>query len=88
MRFILIGFGVVVAALAADIQSSSAQYSNRWCTDGSGRGNSGVLQCAYATFAQCRASARGLGMGCVRNPDYGRGSRNYESGRARRGDGY
>jgi hypothetical protein len=76
MRYALIGRGIVVAALAADVRSSNAQgYSNAWCTDGAGRGNNGNLSCAYATLSQCRAAARGLGMGCVRNPDYDRGSR-------------
>ena len=84
MRYVLIGLGIAVAALAADVHSSNAQgYSNRWCTDGGGRGNSGVLQCSYATLDQCRASARGLGMGCVQNPDYGRGSRGSDYGRQR-----
>jgi hypothetical protein len=72
MRIALIGLGIVVAALAADMRSASAQggYNNRWCTDGSGRGNFGVLMCSYATLDQCRAAARGLRMGCVENPDY------------------
>jgi hypothetical protein len=69
---------MVVASLATGTGSASAQgYSNAWCTDGAGRGNGGVLACAYATLAQCRAAASGQGMGCVRNPDYVRGSRNY-----------
>jgi hypothetical protein len=71
MRIILIGLGVLVAALSADIRTSDAQgYHNRWCTDGSGRGNNGNWSCAYATLAQCRAAASGLGMDCRRNPDF------------------
>jgi len=76
MRFVVIGLGIVVAVLAADVRSGNAQgYTNQWCTDGSGRGNNGNLSCAFSTYEQCRATARGLGMGCVRNPDYGRSSR-------------
>jgi hypothetical protein len=81
MRFVLIGLGIVAAVLTAGIRSGNAQgYSNQWCTDGAGRGNGGVLQCAYATLAQCRAAASGRGMGCTRNPDYGRGSRGSNGG--------
>lgn len=73
MRFVLIGCGVFVAALAANVGNSNAQgYSNAWCTDGSGRGNNGNLSCAFSSYEQCLATARGLGMNCVRNPDYGR----------------
>jgi hypothetical protein len=73
MRFVLIGLGIALAALAASVGSSNAQgYGNAWCTDGSGRGNGGTLSCAFSSYEQCRATARGLGMNCVRNPDYGR----------------
>lgn len=86
MRFALIGLGIVVAALAADMRTSNAQgYSNRWCTDGAGRGNGGVLSCAYSTLAQCRAAASGLGMGCTQNPDYSGGARGYDSDQRRSG---
>ena len=72
MRSAFIGLAIVVAALAVNIGTGHAQgYSNQWCTDGAGRGNGGVLSCAYQTLSQCRAAASGLGMGCTRNPDAG-----------------
>lgn len=87
MRFVLIGLAFAIAALAADVRTASAQgYGNRWCTDGAGRGNGGVLSCAYATLDQCRASARGLGMGCTRNPDFNGGREQRRSNRRRNDD--
>jgi Protein of unknown function (DUF3551) len=72
MRIALIGLVTVMAALAADMQSSGGQesfYNQRFCTQGGGgrEGNSSP-DCAFNTWEQCIASARGLGRYCAENP--------------------
>ncbi len=70
MRLALIGFAIVVGALAADMPTGNAQYNSRWCTDGSGIGETGTLECSSKTLEQCLATAHGRGQHCVENPDY------------------
>jgi hypothetical protein len=91
MRAILIGLGVVVAAMAADTRAGNAQYNAKWCI-ADGIHGPGSMECAYYTFAQCQESRRGNGGTCVVNPDLlwqrreqttGRGARSHQ-----RGDGY
>jgi hypothetical protein len=70
MRAFLLGFGLLVAMAAADIQSASAATAPRpWCVrDGSfGRGS---WDCTYYTFEQCLASASGNNGSCEQNPNY------------------
>jgi uncharacterized protein DUF3551 len=72
MRLAFIGFVIAVAALVADVQSTSAQesfFNERFCTrGGSGEGGSGSPDCSFHTWEQCIASARGLGRFCSENP--------------------
>jgi hypothetical protein len=71
MRKLLISIATVVAALTV-AQSGHAQesfFNNRYCTQG-GRGGSGVMDCSYNTWAQCQASASGLGRYCTENPNW------------------
>jgi hypothetical protein len=70
MRLALIGFATVIAALTAGVQSGSAQHVSRYCTDGGGDNSSGMPDCSYSTWEQCRASASGLNRYCTENPDY------------------
>jgi hypothetical protein len=70
MRLALIGLATAIAALTARAQSGSAQHVSRYCTDGGGDNSSGLPDCSYNTWEQCRASASGLGRYCTENPDY------------------
>ena len=70
MRLALIGLAALIAALAAGVQSGSAQHNSRYCTDGGGDNSSGMPDCSYSTWEQCRASASGLSRYCTENPDY------------------
>jgi hypothetical protein len=71
MRPILIALAMATAALAFGARSGNAQgwYNNRWCTDGGGVDEGSHLECSYATWEQCQASARGRGQYCTENPD-------------------
>jgi Protein of unknown function (DUF3551) len=69
MRLAFMGLVIAVAALAADVQSVSAQesfFNERFCTFGGSR--SGIPDCAYHAWEQCIATARGLGRYCGENP--------------------
>ena len=69
MRRALIGLATLVAILAANAPSGYAQesfFNKRYCTVG-GRGGSGMPDCSYNTWEQCRASASGLGRYCTEN---------------------
>ena len=74
MRLVLIGLATLIVALAADVQSGSAQSSKRYCTQGGGFDSSGEADCSFSTWEQCRASASGLGRYCFENPQYRGGS--------------
>jgi hypothetical protein len=67
MRILLIGLGVMVAALASGTRPSSAQYSGEWCI-ADGVHGAGSMDCSYHTFRQCYESRRGKGGVCMRNP--------------------
>jgi hypothetical protein len=86
MRILVIGLGIVVAALAANIRPGNAQYNGAWCIEG-GLHGPGSMDCSYNTLRQCQASRSGNGGACVRNPDRGRRE---TTGRGRReqGGGY
>src|SRR3954453_14233648 len=71
MRPALIGLAVMVATLGFDVPSSSAQesfFNKQYCAIGGGGRGSGISDCAYRTWEQCRASASGLGKYCSENP--------------------
>jgi hypothetical protein len=73
MRYVLIGAGTVLAAWAATAQPSNAQQSpwgpRAWCIFG-GRDEPSFPDCSFYTLEQCRATAWGLGRGCMANPYY------------------
>ena len=72
MRPALIGLATLVAILAANAPSGHTQesfFNKRYCTMG-GRGGSGMPDCSYNTWEQCRASASGLGRYCAENPNW------------------
>ena len=71
MRLVLMGFATMIAILLADMPSGSAQesfFNARYCTRSMGFG--GGLDCAFHTWEQCIASARGLGRSCMENPQW------------------
>ena len=73
MRIVLIAIIAVLTATAVHVTSSNAQgsfFNERFCTYGGGGGgfSSGAPDCAFHTWEQCIASARGLGRYCTTNP--------------------
>ena len=72
MRHIILGIGIAMAALAADVLTSAAQTphgSRPFCTSGN-RSNGGMPSCSYYTWEQCRAALSG-GDHCYANPSIG-----------------
>ena len=67
----LLGLGVVGQTHPSAAQSP---YDYPWCALRGDR--SGATSCYYTSFQQCRASLRGIGGSCVRNPYQSRGPRN------------
>jgi Protein of unknown function (DUF3551) len=76
MRIAPIAIAVLTAILVADVQSAAAQesfFNERYCTrrmGGFGSGGGAGLDCAFHTWEQCIASARGLGRYCIENPSW------------------
>ncbi|HEY7298165.1 MAG TPA: DUF3551 domain-containing protein [Xanthobacteraceae bacterium] len=71
MRLAVVAVAVIIAALTEDMNSAAAQesfFNERFCTRGGGARGGGDLDCAYHTWAQCIATARGLGRYCTENP--------------------
>jgi hypothetical protein len=70
VRIALVRLVTITAALAADVQSGSAQesfFNDRYCTRGGGK--SGQLNCAFNTWQQCIETARGSAdRYCTVNP--------------------
>jgi Protein of unknown function (DUF3551) len=59
MRLAVIAVVAVAAGLAADLHSAGAVHNARWCV-----GN----DCAFQTWDQCMATARGHARTCRENP--------------------
>ena len=66
----LIGLGTIAQTHLAAAQSP---YDYPWCALRGDR--SGAQSCYYTSQAQCRASLRGIGGSCIRNPYQTRGPR-------------
>ena len=75
-RYILTAAALLAGAMAANTLTAGTaeagfwrptwEYSVPWCM----RSDSGYDDCAYYTFAQCRATVSGAGGTCVHNPHY------------------
>jgi len=59
----LLGFGAI-----AQMQIAAAQtpYDYPWCALRADR--SGAQSCYFSSYGQCKASLRGIGGTCIRNP--------------------
>jgi Protein of unknown function (DUF3551) len=71
MRATLIGLVSLLAAWGANAPSGHAQdsfFNKRYCTMGGSDMSSGMADCSYNTWEQCRASASGLSRYCSENP--------------------
>jgi hypothetical protein len=68
-RGVVVGcaLGVIIACSSALPASAQARTYYPWCAsepDESG----GALSCGFVSYAQCMATASGLGGRCIRNP--------------------
>ena len=75
MRTVLIAAAAValLAAGAALAQTAMAQesfFNKRYCTIPGGAGSGSILDCAYNTMEQCRASASASTRYCAENPNW------------------
>jgi hypothetical protein len=71
MRLALITALTVTAALIADMQGASSQesfFNERFCSRPIAGDDEGGTNCAFHTWEQCIASARGEGRWCTTNP--------------------
>jgi hypothetical protein len=71
MRPTFMVLAIIAVTLPAYVKSAGAQesfFNERFCTRGGGARGGGDLDCAYHTWAQCIATARGLGRYCTENP--------------------
>jgi hypothetical protein len=75
-----LAFAISIAGLVAGTAPASAQ--DRYCLQGRQWGYPG--NCAFATYAQCRATASGTNSGCGINPRYAYGRQRGYRGRAYR----
>jgi hypothetical protein len=64
--------GLVLAVLALTASPAAAQYAP-WCFYESGRNSSGAVTCTFYSYAQCMATASGIGGSCSPNPYAGPG---------------
>jgi len=86
MRLASIALAAFVAALTANTAyaQSDSFFQKRFCTIGGGNRSSGMADCSYNTWEQCRAAASGLARYCSENP-YWRPDAAGGNGRLQRG---
>ena len=80
LAVIALALATSIATLAAGSSPAAAQA--RYCLQGRIWGFPG--NCAFATYAQCRASASGTDAFCGRNPRYAFARRHGENSRRHR----
>lgn len=64
MRMTLFALAMV-AALIGDTRPGAAREWYPWCAQYADR--SGITECGFDTFQQCRATVSGIGGSCVQN---------------------
>ena len=67
MRSLLLGMGILAAAMTVSVQPSDAAQ-RAFCLSGN-RANGGMPECIFQTWEQCRASVSGPDH-CYANPWY------------------
>jgi hypothetical protein len=67
MRSLLLGMGIIAAAITVNVQPADAA-SRPYCVSGN-RANGGMPDCSYSTWAQCIAATSGSDT-CMVNPWY------------------
>ena len=67
MRSLLLGMGIIAAAITVNVQPSEAAQ-RQFCVSGN-RSNGGMHECSYYTWQQCIASTSGSDT-CMVNPFY------------------
>ena len=71
MRPTLIALAALIAVAATDTAAyaqSESFFQKRFCSMGGGNRSSGMADCSFNTWEQCRAAASGLGRYCSENP--------------------
>jgi len=71
MKLLLSALAVIAAIAAIATLATPAQAQNYlWCARYNGGGAGGGTNCGFVSFAQCMATARGLGAFCAMNTQY------------------
>lgn len=68
MKLLLLVLAVIVASAALGTPAQAQNYP--WCALYNGGGAGGGTNCGFVSFAQCMATARGLGEFCTVNTQY------------------
>jgi hypothetical protein len=65
MRKMLFAVVATMVALVGNVSPSAARPWYPWCAQYADR--TGITECAFATFEQCRATVSGIGGNCIQN---------------------
>jgi Protein of unknown function (DUF3551) len=68
MKLLLSALAVIAATAALGTPAQAQNYP--WCALYNGGGAGGGTNCGFVSFAQCMATARGLGAFCTVNTQY------------------
>jgi Protein of unknown function (DUF3551) len=68
MKLLLSALAVIAASAAPGAPAHAQNYP--WCALYNGGGAGGGTNCGFVSFAQCMATARGLGSFCYMNTQY------------------
>jgi hypothetical protein len=68
MKLLLSALALVAASAALGTPARAQNYP--WCALYNGGGAGGGTNCGFVSYAQCMATARGLGSFCTMNTQY------------------
>jgi hypothetical protein len=68
MKLLLSALAVIAAIATLATPAQAQNYP--WCARFNGGGAGGRTNCGFVSFAQCMATARGLGAFCTMNTQY------------------
>ena len=79
MRCIILTLLAIVSLASLGAPAAEASSSRRAAYCMQGATSPGLSNCTFTSMAQCRATASGRRLSCIRNPFYGQPSRRSRS---------